>query len=78
LKTRHKRTFAATLSSQVFGYQPLHLTGVSNSTILFRDGHEIIEVAEKDKKKEQANHELTTKGEFGPLLQFYWTLHTAR
>jgi hypothetical protein len=51
-----------------YGYQPLHFAGISNSIIIFRDGHEVIEGTGKSKKNEPANNELTTEGEFGPLL----------
>jgi hypothetical protein len=49
-------------------YQPLHLTGISNSPVVFRDGQEIVGAAAKSKKNEPATNELTTRGEFGPIL----------
>ena len=51
-----------------YRYGPLHLAGASNSPVVFRDGQEVVGVAAKGKKNEPAMNELTTKGEFGPIL----------
>ncbi len=51
-----------------YSYQPLHLAGVSNSPVVFRDGQEVVDVAANSKKNEPAMNGLTTKGEFGPIL----------
>jgi VWFA-related protein len=50
-------------------YQPLHLVDNSSATVLYRDGHEVVErVADTDKKQEPAVRTLTTSGVFGPIL----------
>jgi hypothetical protein len=53
-------------ASVSYSYQPLHLAGISNSPVVFRDGQEVIGVA--GKKNTPATKGLTTSGEFGPLL----------
>jgi hypothetical protein len=51
-----------------YSYQPLHLADISSSSVVFRDGQEVVDVAAKSKKNELAIHGLTTRGEFGPIL----------
>ncbi len=48
--------------------QPLHLAGVSNLPVTFRDGQEAVVAADQNKKNAPAMNGLTTKGEFGPIL----------
>jgi hypothetical protein len=53
-------------------YEPLHEVGRSSATILYRDGSEVVraEIAKSDKKNQSkfAEHELSTRGVFGPIL----------
>jgi len=53
-------------------YEPLHEVGRSSATILYRDGSEVVraEIAKSDKKNKSkfAEHELSTRGVFGPIL----------
>jgi hypothetical protein len=53
-------------------YEPLHQVGRSSATILYRDGSEVVraEIAKSDKKNQSkfAEHELSTRGVFGPIL----------
>jgi VWFA-related protein len=46
-------------------YQPMHLTGRSQATVLYRNGLEVVEANENQKS---ASGELTTWGVFGPIL----------
>ena len=50
-------------------YEPLHEVGRSRTTILYRNGNEIAltEIARSTESK-PAEHELSTKGVFGPIL----------
>lgn len=48
--------------------QLLHLAGVSNLPVTFRDGQEAVVAADQNKKNATAMNGLTTKGEFGPIL----------
>jgi hypothetical protein len=45
-------------------YQPIHLVGDSNVTVIFRDGHEVLEKSNFDPRVRP----LTTAGVFGPIL----------
>lgn len=73
--TRNVSSFADSPAWQVNGwfhnYQPLHATGVSTSTVLFRDRHEVIDANVSAKPSEPSattGGSLNTHGEFGPLL----------
>ncbi|MGP8175984.1 MAG: VWA domain-containing protein [Terracidiphilus sp.] len=55
--------------TSVIKYQPLHLVGASSVTVLYRDGHEVVEtIADKVKNQPPAVQTLTTSGVFGPIL----------
>jgi VWFA-related protein len=50
-------------------YHLLHLVGNSSVTVLYRDGHEVVEtIADKVKNQPPAVQTLTTSGVFGPIL----------
>jgi hypothetical protein len=53
-------------------YEPLHEVGRSSATILYRDGNEVVhaEMAKNDHsdKSRSAEHELSSRGVFGPVL----------
>jgi hypothetical protein len=53
-------------------YEPLHEVGMSSATILYRDGNEVVhaEIAKSNKinKSGPAEHELSARGVFGPIL----------
>ena len=50
-------------------YQPLHEVDVSSATVLYRDGHEVVDAgAVKVKSQHAAPKTLTTAGVFGPIL----------
>jgi hypothetical protein len=51
-----------------YSYQPFHLADTSSSSVVFRDGQEVVDAPSKSKKNEPAIHGLTTRGEFGPIL----------
>jgi len=50
-------------------YEPLHEVGRSSATVLYRNGSEVVraEIAKSNKSK-SAEHELSTRGVFGPIL----------
>lgn len=50
-------------------YEPLHEIGRSSATVLYRNGSEVVraEIAKSNKSK-SAEHELSTRGVFGPIL----------
>jgi VWFA-related protein len=50
-------------------YEPLHPMGRSSETVLYRDGHEVVDsTADKRKTPETPTAGLNTLGEFGPIL----------
>jgi VWFA-related protein len=50
-------------------YEPLHPMGRSSETVLYRDGHEVVDsTAGKRKTPETPTAGLNTLGEFGPIL----------
>jgi hypothetical protein len=50
-------------------HQPLHPVGISRVTVLYRDGHEVVDAGpEKTRKAQPAAQRLTTAGVFGPVL----------
>jgi|GEM_PF-1781356 len=50
-------------------YRGLHSTGVFNTTVTYREGHEVLEEDKgKQKKGEESAGGLTSSGEFGPVL----------
>lgn len=50
-------------------YQPLHAVGRSTETVLYRDGHEVVDRgAAKHKKENTGSRRLITSGVFGPIL----------
>jgi VWFA-related protein len=50
-------------------YQPLHLVDSSSATVLYREGHEVVDrVVDTDKKQQSEPRTLTTSGVFGPIL----------
>jgi hypothetical protein len=51
-----------------YSFQPLHLAGISDSPVAFRDGQEILGATAKGKQNEPVINGLTTRGEFGPIL----------
>lgn len=60
-------------ASDSIPYQPPHAVDSSSVIVLYRDGHELVEdeAAQTDAKKKKhkpARHELSTAGEFGPIL----------
>ncbi|MGA8043623.1 MAG: VWA domain-containing protein [Terracidiphilus sp.] len=57
------------LTSGVIPYQPLHFVSASAETVLYRDGHEIVQPgASRVNASALATAGLTTKGAFGPIL----------
>jgi hypothetical protein len=50
------------------GEPALHLVGVSNLPVAFRDGQEAVVAEAESKKNAPAMNGLSTKGEFGPIL----------
>jgi hypothetical protein len=65
-------------------YQPLHSAGVSTVTVLYRNGHEVIDAGTASKEgNDKDTKNLSTEGEFGPMLltvladamhgQVYWS-----
>jgi len=50
-------------------YEPLHVMGFSTLTVLYRDGHEVIDAGPESKPgNNPENWNLNTEGEFGPML----------
>jgi hypothetical protein len=61
------RTLGPSMSSTE--YKSLHSTGTSNTTVTYRDGHEVRDTdAEKGKNQSKPASGFTTVGEFGPVL----------
>jgi VWFA-related protein len=53
----------------IIPYEPLHPMGRSSETVLYRDGHEVVDsAAGKRKTPETPTAGLNTLGEFGPIL----------
>jgi VWFA-related protein len=51
------------------GDRSLHLVGSSQATVLYRHGYEVVELGtKKEKKPEQGQERLNTRGTFGPIL----------
>lgn len=48
--------------------QSLHAIETSNTTVLYRDGKEVVDAARKGKKKNPRENGLDTQGTFGPIL----------
>jgi hypothetical protein len=49
-------------------YVPIRQVGNSTVTVLYRDGHELIDTGPDGKKLKLPARELSTQGEFGPIL----------
>jgi VWFA-related protein len=49
-------------------YEPLHQVGTAKETVLYRDGREIVQAADKRLKHNAGPEGLTDKGTFGPTL----------
>jgi VWFA-related protein len=64
--TRFEDTPLLQKSDGFIPYEPLHQVGTSSATVLYRDGREVEDEAQK--VKTTATHGLTTSGEFGPIL----------
>jgi len=59
--------YALTVSAR---YQPLHFIDRSSATVLYRDGNEVVDAAvAKNKKPSRFGQGMSTKGEFGPILE---------
>jgi hypothetical protein len=57
--------------SSLIPYQPIHAVSKSSATVLYRDGHEVVDSGMgtgKRKKYEPATRTLITRGVFGPIL----------
>lgn len=73
--TRFEETLAepSHLAAEPGRRGPLQAVGSANVIVLYRDGHELVEdeaakTGTKQKKHKPARHELSTAGEFGPIL----------
>jgi VWFA-related protein len=69
--TEHFEDMPQTLvdMAQTIRYQPLHLTGSSSASVVYRDGKEVADEDRKTSHKDMpANGGLATQGIFGPFL----------
>ena len=50
-------------------YEPLHVAGISTVTVLYRNGHEVIDTGSANKEgNDKDTRNLSTDSEFGPML----------
>jgi VWFA-related protein len=66
---RYEETPEYEKASTRMDYQPLHVADTSKATVLYRNGHEVVESgASKPRKQKPDERYLITYGTFGPLL----------
>jgi len=67
-----RRPFSGSMASPAvrqIDYAPLHITGISNAMVTYRDGEEVVDAAKEGEKRDKGKAiGLTTSGEFGPIL----------
>ena len=67
--TQFEETPQILLAEGVIPYQPVHFVATSTETILYRDGHEVVQHgAAKASASQFTTSALITKGVFGPIL----------
>ncbi|WP_263357385.1 hypothetical protein [Acidicapsa ligni] len=67
--TRNTTWFADQPDTSFSGYESMHVIGNASETVLYRDGHEVVENANvTNKKASTGTRGVVTTGEYGPIL----------